>query len=469
MLRRSFLQAAATAPFLHASPRRPNIVFIMADDLGYGDFGCFGQKIIRTPNIDRVASEGTRFTDAYAGCTVCAPSRSVLMTGKHTGHTSVRSNPGGVPILASDVTVGQVLKQAGYATGCFGKWGLGDIGTEGVPWKHGFDEFCGFLHQVHAHYHWAPAIFHNDREMPLAANRGGAHGTYVNDAVAEKGLEFIRRSKDGPFFCYMPLTVPHWEPQAPEDAMAPYRPIVPEPKPFIDKTGRLERQDAPRAAFAGMVSRFDSYVGRVTALLDELKLASNTIIFVTSDNGAAMPSQDPEDYFNSSGGLRGTKTTMYEGGLRAPMIVRWPGRVARGRVNDFAWMFQDVMPTLAELAGAKAPKDIDGVSVVPMLLGRKQRPHEFLYWEFPGYNWGTGEFRDEIPMQAVRMGEWKAVRPKPNASLELYNLRRDRAESTDLAAKEPKVLARIEEYLKTARVPPRPQKQPPHGWNKRPV
>jgi arylsulfatase A len=461
--RREFLKSTlagglAAAPAGRAAALKPNIVWIMCDDLGYSDVGCYGQKQIRTPNIDRLASEGTRFTEAYSGCTVCAPSRSVLMTGKHMGHTSVRSNPGGVPLLPEDFTVAELLKSAGYRTGGFGKWGLGDIGTEGVPWKQGFDEFFGYLHQVHAHFYYPRFLYANDKEYPLAGNVNGKRVTYSHDVIAQKALDFIRRSKDKPFLCYMPVTLPHWELLVPEDSVAEYRGKFPE-RPFIDPRNHYARQDESHAAYAGMITRMDRDVGRVLALLNQLKLEDNTIVFFTSDNGAALPIVN-DDYFRSTAGLRGHKQNFYEGGIRVPMISRWPGRIRAGTVSEFPWYFADFLPTAAELAGVTAPKEIDGFSVLPTLLGRAQKPHEFFYWEMPRHNEKTGEFLKETPMQAVRMGEWKAVRSTPNGPLELYNLKTDRYETTDVAAKNPKVFARIEEYLKTARTEPRPQTQP---------
>lgn len=464
MRRRELLTLPWVSRLAAAPARPPNIVWIMGDDLGYGDLGCYGQRIIRTPHIDRLAADGTRFTDAYAGCCVCAPSRSVLMTGKHMGHTSVRSNPGGVPILAEDVSIAEVLRQAHYVSGCFGKWGLGDLGTSGVPWKQGFDEFFGFLHQVHAHYQYPSVLYHNDREYPLPGNGRGRRDTFANDAIAEKALAFIRRAKDKPFFCYMPFTVPHWEPQAPEDAMAPYRAVVKESAPYIDKTGRLARQEAPRAAYAGMVARLDSYVGRVLHVLGELGLEDRTLVVFCSDNGGAMPAQDPEDYFRSNGPLRGAKGTLYEGGVRVPMVVRWPGRIPAKRTSNFAWMFQDCLPTLADLAGVAAPAGIDGMSVRPALLGSGQKPHEALYWESPAYNWKTEEFRRGTPVQAARVGYWKAVRPAAGGRIELYDLRTDIGESRDVSEAQPEVMSLIGKYLASARTEPRPQGQPPHSW-----
>jgi arylsulfatase A len=457
--RRQFLAASAAV----AAPlkRKPNVVWIMGDDLGYSDVGCYGQQVIRTPNIDRLAREGTRFTDAYAGCTVCAPSRSVLMTGRHMGRTSVRSNPGGVPLLDSDVTVAEVLKQAGYATGCFGKWGLGDIGTEGVPWKQGFDEFFGYLHQAHAHLYYPQFLYDNDREFPLQGNGNGRRVTYSADVIASRALEFIRRRKSQPFFCYIPSTLPHWELLVPEDSLAEYRARVKEGKPFTDN--RYANQAEPRAAYAGMVSRLDRSAGQVMALLQELGLARDTLVFFTSDNGGAMRIRN-EDYFESYGPFRGHKQNLYEGGIRVPMIARWPGQVPAGQVSDFPWMFEDFLPTAAALAGAKPPADLDGMSVLPTLLGQPQKAHDWLYWELPRYNGKTGEFPQERPMQALRMGYWKAVRPTPNGPLELYDLKTDPGETKDVSVQRPDIIREMDHILLNARTDPRPQKEPPHEW-----
>jgi arylsulfatase A len=463
--RREFLKAACSAPFAFAQARRrPNIVFIMGDDLGYGDLGCYGQKIIRTPNIDTLARDGTKFTHAYAGCTVCAPSRSVLMTGLHMGHTSVRSNPGGVPILPQDVTVAEVLKSAGYATGGFGKWGLGDNGTDGAPWKQGFDEFVGYLNQVHAHFYYPEFIYSNDKRLPLEGNTSGARRTYSHDVIADKALDFIRRHKDEPFFCYMPFTLPHLELLVPEGSLAEYKGKV-EEKEYRDARGHYADQPNARAAYAGMITRMDRDVGRVLSLLKELNLENDTIVFFTSDNGSAVPLWG-EDYFHSTGGLRGHKQNLYEGGIRVPMLVRWPGKVPKGRVSDHAWGFWDIVPTFAELAGVEPPARTDGVSVLPTLLGKNQPPEKFMYWELPRYNAKTASFRDEVPMQAARMGDWKAVRPQPDGKLELYNLKADPYESRDVSAQEPKVLAQLELFLKEARVPPRPQADPPQDFRR---
>jgi len=465
MNRRQFLAATSAGALAGRNLRPPNIVLIMADDLGYGDLGCYGQRYIRTPNIDCLAQEGARFTDFYAGCTVCAPSRSVLMTGLHMGHTSVRSNAPGVPLLASDVTVPEVLKKAGYATGGFGKWGLGDLGTTGTPTEHGFDEFFGYYNQVHAHYYYPRYLIDSGKRYPLAGNEGGQRTTYSHDLIADRALDFIHRNRAKPFFCYVPFTIPHMELLVPEDSLAEYRGKLPEGKPFIDPTKHYANQPEPRTAYAGMVSRMDRDVGRIMALLKELNLDNETIVFFTSDNGAAEPLWDEGGFFRGAGPFRGHKENFYEGGIRVPMIARWPKRIRAGAVSDFPWMFCDFLPTAAELAGTSVPAGLDGFSVLPTLLGRNQKPHEFLYWELPAYEVATGGFRREVPLQAVRMGEWKAVRSRPGGPLELYNLKKDISETTDVAARNPQVIARIEAYLKTARIEPRVQKEPKSEWN----
>ncbi len=469
--RREFLTgAAASAPAIlscgRSKPERPpNIVFIMADDLGYGDLGCYGQRKIRTPNIDRLAAEGMKFTDAYAGCTVCAPSRSVLMTGLHMGHTSVRANTGGVPLLAEDVTVAELLKPAGYATGCFGKWGLGDIGTDGVPWKQGFDEFFGYLHQVHAHYYYPRFLYKNGEEFPLPGNENGGRGTYSHDVIAGQALDFIRRNKDRPFFCYIPFTIPHLELLVPEDSLREYLGKFPEPEPRHDPRGHYADQPAPRAAFAAMITRMDRDVGRILHLLKELAIDEQTLVIFTSDNGGMFPALDPEDFFRSNAGLRGHKRDLYEGGIRVPFLARWPGHVPPGSVTHFQTAFWDFLPTALDLAGLDVPPHADGESIRETLLGGEQRRrHEFLYWELPRYNAKTGKFAKETPRQAARWRNWKVVRPKPDGPLELYDLAEDPGETRDLAAEKPEILAKFEEYLQRARYDPRPQTQPPHDW-----
>ncbi len=434
--RRRFLKAVGAAAVLGGkalsaapSPRpagKPNIIFIMADDLGYGDLGCYGQKVIRTPHIDRMAVGGTRFAQCYAGSTVCAPSRSVLMTGLHTGHTTVRGNAGKggrVPLREEDVTVAEVLKSAGYATGITGKWGLGEPNTPGVPNKQGFDEWLGYLNQRNAHSYYPPYLWRNQTKTPLTGNAGGKKTEYSHDMFTAFALEFIRKHKSEPFLLYLPYTIPH----------ARYE--IPSTAPYTDRPWKRNEK-----VHAAMVTRMDGDVGKIMALLAELGLDERTVVFFCSDNGAA---NRWEGRFDSSGPLRGRKRDMYEGGIRTPMIVRWPGRVPAGATNtDAVWYFADFLPTAAALAGAKAPADIDGVNVLPVLLGDKTTlPDRFLYWEFfeRGYQ------------QAVRWRNWKAIRPAPGKPLELYDLAADPGEKSDIAGKNPTVVAKIEAYLKTAR------------------
>jgi arylsulfatase A len=454
--------ASATAlgmPALSQSSRPPNIVFIMADDLGYGDLGCYGQTKIRTPNIDRLAAEGLRFTDAYAGCTVCAPSRSCLMTGNHMGHTSVRGNTGGQSLTESDVTMAMVLKQAGYATGGFGKWGLGDLGTPGVPTRKGFDEFVGYLHQVHAHNYYPKVLVENEGLLPLPGNDGRRGTTYSQDVITERALAFIERNQRQPFFCYFPSTMPHWELLVPEDSFQEYRGKFPE-KSFSRPNSRYADQPEMRAAYAAMVTRLDREVGRLVELVRKIGQEDNTLFVFTSDNGGALGILG-ENFFNTNGGFRGHKQNMYEGGIRTPMVARWPGKVPKGKVNSMPFSFCDMLPTLAEIAGAKAPEGIDGISVAPTFLGKKQaRKPEWQYWELPRWIRNENRFADEIPMQAARNGKWKVVRPNPNGPVELYDLSKDRTESNDLAKAQPQVLARMEAFMKSARTPPRSVYEP---------
>jgi arylsulfatase A-like enzyme len=462
MNRRSFLSTLGAAAAQAQTSAPPNILFILADDLGYGDLGCYGQRHIPTPHIDKLAAGGLRFTDAYAGCTVCAPSRSVLMTGKHTGHTSVRANSGGVPLLPEDITVAEVLHTAGYKTGCFGKWGLGDKDTTGVPTRQGFDAFHGVLHQIHAHFHYPGYFF--DGENIEEAPRGPAYTytTYTSDIAASSAEGFIRQyaRQKTPFFCYLPVTLPHLELIAPREKMEQFDGKIAEDGPYLDPRSHYANQAKPRTAYAAMISRLDDYVGRLMELLETEKVAANTIVFFCSDNGSATPIWNDGGFFNSSGPLRGHKTTFYEGGIRTPMIVHWKGRIKPG-VSSFPWMFQDVLPTLAELARATPPKDIDGISIVPTLLGTgKQARHDYLYWELPRHYPVSGNFAEETPRQAVRQGKWKAVRPEANGPLELYDLSNDPGEHSNVAARNPAVVAQMEAICKAARTPPRKQPQP---------
>ncbi len=452
MNRRNFIQAAATAAtasLAQAAGRPGNIVFIVLDDLGSGDFGCYGQKLIQTPNVDGVAVQGTRYTACYAGGTVCAPSRSALMTGLHTGHGPVRANAGTIPIAASDVTVAQVLKQAGYATGGFGKWGLGDARSSGAPTRHGFDEFFGYLHQIHAHSYYPEFLWDGDRQYPLPGNAGGKRGQYSADLIAQRSFEFLRRRRDQPFFLYACYTLPHAKFEIP--SVAPY-----ESKPWTQG----------QKTYAAMVTRADGYVGTILKILKEMQLEEQTVVFITSDNGAHEGDEKGYRLFESNGALRGQKSELYEGGIRVPMIVRWPGRVKPGAVNNHPWAFWDFMPTAAELAGVKPPGPIDGLSMAPLLTGAGAPRREFLYWEQNQFDRKTNALRPDRLVQAVRMGDWKAVRLKPGAPLELYNLRDDPSETTDVAARHPEIVGKIETYLKTARSEPRRHDTGSFDWVK---
>ena len=415
---------------------KPNIVFIMADDLGYGDLGCYGQKLIQTPCIDRMAKEGMRFTQCYAGSCVCAPSRSVLMTGQHTGHTRVRDNHcevGGVPdelsgkgcrlpLKDEDVTVAEVLKRAGYVTGITGKWGLGEAATSGIPTRQGFDEWFGYHNQDHAADYFTEYLWRNEEKATLQGNKNGGRRQYTHDLFTDFALDFVRRHADRPFFLYLAYTIPHLKLE------------VPSTEPYTDKPWPEKAK-----IFAAMVTRMDRDVGRILHSLREHSITNNTIVFFCSDNGAAGKIGP---IFNSSGPLKAGKGELDEGGIRTPMIVRWPGKVPAGKLCDAPWYYADVMPTVAELAGVTPPENIDGVSVLPTLLGHKQNLGDrFLYWEEPPPNLH----------QVVRWRNWKARRRSPEWPLELYDLAKDIREQLDVAAQHPDVAARFETYLKTAR------------------
>lgn len=425
--------------------RKPNIIFIMADDLGYADIGAFGQKRIRTPNIDRMAAEGTRFTSYYAGAAVCAPTRSCVMTGLHTGHGRVRANHGfagldRVPLEVTDVTMAEVLRRGGYSTAGLGKWGLGEDNTLGVPNKQGFDFWYGYLNQDVAEDYYPEKIFRNEKLIELPGNAKGAKGSYSNDLFTEEGLRFIGAHRRVPFFLYLAYTIPHAILAAPEDSMRDYEGAFPDDPPLVNGKVRVER---PRQTYAAMITRLDRYVGQVFAKLRELGLDEDTIVFFTSDNGATSKG-GMGDFFGSAGPLKGWKGNLTEGGLRAPMIVRWPGRVPAGRTSDEPWAGWDVLPTAAELAGVAAPAGLDGLSVVGALRGGAMPKREYFYWEMPAKN----NFA-----QAVRIGDYKVVRTKADAPLEVYDLRTDIGEKRDLASEKPEVVARARELFRTARTP----------------
>ncbi|MCA9075604.1 MAG: arylsulfatase [Planctomycetaceae bacterium] len=408
----------------------PNIVLIMADDLGYGALGCYGQTKINTPHIDRLAGDGMRFTQAYAGSHVCQPSRSVLMQGLHTGHTAVRANDLDQLLLPEDVTVAELLKEQGYATGGFGKWGLGYIGTTGQPSRQGFDTWFGQYLQVHAHFYYPFWVRLNDEQYLLPGNNGGKRGQYVQDELHAQALGFIRENADGPFFAYLPYIIPHVELVVPEEWEQPYRGKFPKVAIMDPRPGYIGSEDG-LTTLAGMISRLDAYVGEVRSLLEELDIADNTLVIFTSDNGGQNGGKDNgwtkmTDFFEANGPLRGYKGTFYEGGMRVPFIVHWPGKTTPNSVSDHICGFQDVLPTFCEIAGADTPEVTDGLSLVPTLVGEgSQVEHRGMYWE---YRRGDGIGR------AVRMGRWKAVQLRDDGPVELYDLEADVSETTNIAA-----------------------------------
>jgi arylsulfatase A len=417
--------------------KKPNIIFIHADDLGWGDLSCYGQQKFKTPSLDKMAAEGMRFTQYYAGSTVCAPSRCALMTGYHMGHAYVRGNAE-IPLRPEDVTVAKLLKNAGYATAVIGKWGLGLSNNSGRPDLQGFEYSFGYLDHKHAHKQYTDHLFRNGERVELEGK------TWSNDLFTKESLEFVEKSKDKPFFLYLNYPNPHAELLVPEDALEEFKGKFPE-KPFVNPTADKNKgyfsQPTPRAAFAAMITRMDRDIGRLFERLKALGVDGNTIVFFTSDNGPHKEGGADPQFFDSNGPLRGIKRDLTEGGIRVPMIVRWPGRIAAGGVSDFAWAHWDFLPTAAELAGVKAPEGIDGFSVAPTLHGKEQKPHDYLYWEFfeRGFD------------QAVRAGDWKGVRNGLGEPLQLYNLKTDLGENDDVAAKNPEIVARLEAILKSAR------------------
>jgi arylsulfatase A len=424
--------------------RRPNIVFIIADDLGYGDLGCYGQQKIKTPNIDRLASRGIRFTNFYCGSPVCAPSRSVLMTGLHSGHGPIRDNKelkpeGQQPLPTGTITLARLLKNAGYATGLIGKWGLGMFGSSGDPLANGFDFFYGYNCQRHAHNFYPTYLYKNDQCVPLDGNTDGVTGkTYSHDLLEKEALAFIRSHRKEPFFLYLPFTIPHLALQIPEKDLEPYKGAFPE-MPYDGKKG-YQPHPTPRAAYAAMITRLDRTVGQIVDLIRELGLDDDTIFVFTSDNGAVYEGVGGSDpvFFRSNGLLRDYKGSVHEGGIRIPCIVRWDGHVPAGKTSDLVAGFQDFLPTFTEIAGGKTPEKVDGISLLPTLVGKgEQKTHPFLYWEFASYG----------GQRAVRMDRWKAVQEKMtkgNTKIELYDLIADPSETTDVAAANPAVIARIE-------------------------
>lgn len=413
-------QSCSNLPKPHA--QKPNIIFIMVDDMGYYDLGCYGSKTIKTPHIDKMCAEGLKFTQCYSGDTVCASARSTLMTGTHKGHTPVRGNSGGIPLFPSDVTIAEVLKKAGYATGGFGKWGLGNQGKPGAAENQGFDVFYGYYNQWHAHTYYTH-LFHNSKKV-------NENKRYTQYSIFEESIKFIKANKEKPFFLYCPWTPPHSKYEIPEsdESWQLYK----------DKPWSKEAKVA-----AAMDSMIDRHVGEILKILKEFNIDDKTIVFFTSDNGAAKRF---DTVHHSCGKMQGHKRSLHEGGIRVPMIVRWPGKITAGSTSDFPWYFPDVMPTLAELASIsnEVPQNIDGISIVPTLLGKgQQKQHEYMFWDFRN-------------MRAVRQGPWKVLR-KGN-KIFLFDISKDLAEKNDLSQKYPDILKKLSPYLTSAYKEPRSQK-----------
>jgi len=443
---RSALGATAVVLYLLASVSsvgaadKPNIILMMVDELGYFEPGFMGGQTIQTPNLDRMAAQGMVFSNLFAGAPVCAPTRACLLTGKHSGHTSVRVNGGGNSIRADETTVATVLKQRGYSTGGFGKWGCGGRGSTGVPEKHGFDEFFGYYDQVHAHTYYPPYLIRNGKEVPLPGNDGKEkQQTYSHYEIHKAALDFIRSNSKQPFFAYLPYTPPHGSFQIPnsDPAWAIYK----------DKSW----PESPRR-YAAMCTMVDRQLGEILALLKELDIDKNTLVIFCGDNGGAdyFVSPDHARGFHSANkhpktGLeyRGKKGELYEGGLRIPFVAYWPGKIMPASKTDLLGYFPDLLPTIAELSGAKSPSGIDGISLAPTLIGKgDQNKHDFLYWEFDGW-------------VAVRQGNWRAVKPKKSTAWELYDVTADPGETKDLATEKPQILSRLQTLAKQQHEPAR--------------
>ncbi|MDW7693331.1 arylsulfatase [Flammeovirgaceae bacterium SG7u.111] len=440
--------------------QKPNIIYILADDLGYGDLGVYGQQKLKTPNIDKLASKGMLFSQHYSGSTVCAPSRSTLMTGMHTGHTMIRGNKeiqpeGQYPIPDNTFTIAEALKKSGYTTGAFGKWGLGYPGSEGDPVKQGFDTFFGYNCQRLGHNYYPRHLWSNTDSLVLTNNQGFGKGTYAPELIHEKTLQFIDDNKDQPFFLYVASIIPHAELAAPEYLMEKHRGKYPPEKAYegVDdgptyRNGPYESQTETHAAFAAMVDLLDRQVGEIVKKIEDLGLAENTLIVFTSDNGPHKEGGADPDYFESNGELRGYKRDLYEGGVRVPMIASWPGKIAAGSKTEHISAFWDVFPTFCELTETSTPENLDGISFLPTLLGnQEQQPqHDYLYWEF----------HEKGGRQAIRKGNWKAVKYnvfKESSEIELYDLSKDIAEQQNVADQHPEVVKEMAQLIQNSRTP----------------
>lgn len=432
--RRGFLGAAAAA-VLPAQARKPNVLLILADDLGYGNLGCYGQRQIETPHLDRMAREGIRFTDAYAGSTVCAPSRCCLMTGYHTGHARTRGNKyPDLPLRPQDITVTELLKQAGYRTGLFGKWSLGQLGSTGYPTRKGFDEWFGFFSQSHAHNYYPEHLLDNESAWYARGNTGTQRKDYAHDLFTERGLGFLNQSGDQPFFLKLAYTIPHANNEMGRDTGNGME--VPSLEPYGNKDWPAQEK-----AFAAMVTRMDRDIGRLMATLQATGQDRNTLVIFTSDNGPHREGGHNPDFFDDNGPLRGIKRDLYEGGIRVPFLARWPGVIAPGSLSNHPIAFWDFLPTACDLAQVSAPAGIDGLSFAPVLRGQQARAHDYLYWEFHERGFA----------QAIRQGDWKAVRRHPAQPIEIYNLKQDLGETRNLAGAQPQLAAKFEKLFAAAR------------------
>lgn len=442
---------------------KPNIIYILADDLGYADVGIYGQTKFDTPNIDKLAKEGMLFTQHYAGSTVCAPSRSVLLSGMHTGHTSIRGNKeyipeGQHPMSANTYTIPEMLKEADYTTGAFGKWGLGFVGTEGDPNNQGFDEFYGYNCQRQAHRYYPEHLWHNDKKVMLEGNEGFKEtNNYASYLIHDKAIEFMKKNKDKPFFMFYPNVAPHAELIVPEAELKRYQGKY-EETPYVNKREGANygdenfevkyytSQPEPRATFAAMVALLDQQVGDIVEKLKELGLEKNTIIVFSSDNGPHKEGGADPDFFNSNGKLRGYKRDLYEGGIRVPMIVKWPGKVKSNSTSEHISAFWDIMPTFAEVSGGKLVENIDGISFLPELLNKEQKEHDYMYWEF----------HEQGGKKAVRKGKWKAVKlhcfNEAKTTIELYDLSNDIGEENNIATAHPEIVKELSEIMEKAHV-----------------
>lgn len=450
----------SVSPNGYAQLTHPNVVLILADDLGYGDVGFNGQRLIPTPNIDRLAGEGMIFRQFYAGATVCAPSRSVLLTGLHTGHTFIRGNrrmkpEGQFPLADSAFTLAEMFKRAGYGTGAFGKWGLGPVGSEGDPQKQGFDRFFGYNCQSLAHRYYPAYLWNNDEKVYLTANGDlERKASYAPEIIQKATLHYLDTvNKDRPFFLYIPTLLPHAELLVPEDSIWHRFKGAFQERPYkgndygkgASRTGYAS-QAYPKAAFAAMVTRLDIYLQQIMDRLESLGIAENTVVIFTSDNGPHREGGADPDFFNSNGGLRGYKRDLYEGGIRVPFVVRWPGKVKEGVVSDHAGAFWDLMATFSEILGQDLKGNKDGISILPELTGvGTQAEHEYLYWEF----------HEQGGKQAVRMGPWKGVRLKATENqsnrLQLFHLDKDPGEKRDISGAHPELVSRMAQIMSRAR------------------